>query len=212
MKQVILIRHGQADNNLHNLVGGWSELNLTELGIKQAQAVAQRLDEELKGTYKIYSSELNRAKQTAEIICKQLEVTPTYAFELREHNSGIASGMTREWADKHWNQVSTYTLDHRPFTGSESWGEFYDRVSSFMNKLVETEDHVLLVSHGGTIQNIIKWWIGTPVSDLLKVRFGVSNASITILDSVFNQRRIERLNDTTHYAQINTSNPINYPS
>ena len=80
-----------------------------------------------------------------------------------------------------------------------------------MNKLVETEDHVLLVSHGGTIQNIIKWWIGTPISDLLKVRFGVSNASITILDSVFNQRRIERLNDTTRYTRINKSNPIPYP-
>jgi len=81
-----------------------------------------------------------------------------------------------------------------------------------MNKLVETEDHALLVSHGGTIQNIIKWWIGTPISDLLNVRFGVSNASITVLDSVINQRRIERLNDTSHYARINTSNPISYPS
>jgi len=83
MKQIILIRHGQAEHQLHNRIGGWSDVNLTEHGIKQAQAVAQRLEEELKGTYKIYSSDLNRAKQTAEIICKQLEVTPTYAFELR---------------------------------------------------------------------------------------------------------------------------------
>jgi broad specificity phosphatase PhoE len=211
MKQIILIRHGQAENNLHNLVGGWSNVNLTELGIKQAQAIAQRLEEELQGKYKIYSSDLNRAKQTAEIICKQLEVTPTYAHELREHNPGIASGMPIEEAMKHWNNVPVLTPDHRPWTDSESWEEFYDRVTSFMNKLVETEEHVIIVSHGGSIQNIIKWWICLPLSDLLKVAFSVSNASITVLDMTNNQRRIERLNDTQYYARIDTSNPINYP-
>ncbi len=57
MKQIILVRHGQAEHQLHTLVGGWSNDNLSEHGIKQAHAVAQRLEEELKGTYKIYSSD-----------------------------------------------------------------------------------------------------------------------------------------------------------
>ena len=212
MKQIILIRHGQAENNLHNLVGGWSNVNLTELGVKQAQAVAQRLEEELQGKYKIISSDLNRAKQTAEIISKHLDTAPIYATELREHNPGIASGMPVEEAMKLWQPVPVPTPDHTPWTGSESWREFHERVTAYMNQLVETEEHVIIVSHGGTIKNIIGWWIHLPLNMLLEEVFRVSNASLSILDTSRDQRRIERLNDTTHYSRINKSNPISYPS
>ena len=215
MKQIILIRHGQAEHQPHNRIGGWSDVNLTELGIKQAQAVAQRL-EELKGTYKIYSSDLNRAKQTAEIICKQLEVTPTYAFELREHNPGNATGMTREESAKQWQPVpDTHIhtlLDWRPNQESETIREFFSRVTSFMDKINEIEEQVIIVSHGGTIHNIIRWWIGTPISDYFKFGFVIANTSLSVLDtSRHDQRIIERLNDTTHYTRINKSNSVPYP-
>lgn len=123
MKQLILVRHGQAENNLHNLVGGWSNVKLTELGIQQAQAVAHRLEKELQGTYKIYSSDLKRAKQTAEIICNRLNISPTYAIELREHNPGIVSGMTRKEANKHHQKVTHPPLKWRPYPESESWSD-----------------------------------------------------------------------------------------
>jgi broad specificity phosphatase PhoE len=100
MKQIILVRHGQAENNLHKLIGGWSNVKLTELGIQQAQAVAIRLEKELKGTIKIYSSDLYRAKQTAEIINGKLNKSITYAKDLREHNLGIVSGMALEEAER----------------------------------------------------------------------------------------------------------------
>jgi len=209
LKQIILVRHGQAENNLHNFIGGWSDVQLTELGKKQAQAVAHRLEEELKGSYKIFSSDLKRAKQTAEIICRKLNITPTYAMELREHNAGIASGMDTIEAQKYFVNVSNPTLDWRPYPESESWGEFYRRVSSFMDKLIETDERVLIVSHGGTIQNIIRWWIGTPLTDFFITGFGTANTSITVLDTTsYRERRIERLNDTSHYSRIGLKNPI----
>lgn len=208
MKQIILVRHGQAENNLHNFIGGWSNVKLTELGIKQAQAVANRLEEELEETYKIFSSDLNRAKQTAEIISRKLNKTPTYAIELRELNPGIVSGMDIKEAEKYLIKVTSPTLDWRPYPESESWREFYDRVTSFMDKLMETEERVLIVSHGGTIQNIIRWWIGTPLTDYFKVGFGTANASVTVLDTTEHQRRIERLNDTSHYTRISIINPV----
>ena len=209
MTKIILIRHGQGENNLHNLIGGWSDLRLTELGVQQAQAVADRLYEELKEDYKVYSSDLMRAKQTAEIICKKLGKTPSYAVELREHNPGIVSGMSREEAMELLQEVSEPPLDWRPFPEAESAGEFYARVSGFMEKLVEGEEHVLIVSHGGTIQNIIRWWIGSPLPDYYRVGFGVANTSVTVLDSTeHRQRRIERLNDTTHYGRIGNKHPI----
>jgi probable phosphoglycerate mutase len=209
MKQIILVRHGEAENNLNNLVGGWSDVELTDLGIKQAQAVADRFSEELKGSYMVYSSDLARAKQTAEIICKKLGKKPIYAKALREHNPGIVSGMAREEADKHFQDFSPPTLDWRPYPESESLGEFYKRVKTFMDKLIETEERVLIVSHGGTIQHIISWWLGVPNTDIYKVAFDIRNASVTILDNgEYDQKRIERLNDTTHYARIGLKHSI----
>jgi probable phosphoglycerate mutase len=210
MKQIILVRHGQAENHLLNsMVGGWSDVSLTELGLKQAESVAKRLVEELNGESKLYSSDLNRARQTAEIISESLDMVPIYAIELRELNSGITSGMDRKEAEKYLVKVKTPTLDWRPYPESESFGEFYTRVSTFMDKLIETEDRVLIVSHGGAIQNIIRWWLGTPSSNHFKVEFETANASVTVLDTTqYNVRRVERLNDTSHYAAIGTTNPI----
>ena len=64
------------------------------------------------------------------------------------------------------------------------------------------------MSHGGTIQNIIRWWIGSPLPDYYRVGFGVENTSVTVLDSTeHRERRIERLNDTAHYARIGLKHP-----
>ena len=208
MKQIILVRHGEAENNQRNLIGGWSDVKLTELGIRQAEAVADRLCEELSGDYVIYSSDLARAKETAEIISQKLGKTPIYTMGLREHNPGIVSGISIEEAKKHvLEDLPEPTLDWRPYPGSETWREFYGRVASFMEGLVE--DRVLIVSHGGAIQNIIRWWIDSPLVDFFRVTFGVANTSVTVLDTTeADQRRIERLNDTSHYSRIGLRHPV----
>ena len=209
LKRMILVRHGEAENNRYGLIGGWSNVELTELGIKQAEAVADRLRKELDGTYRMYSSNLKRAKQTAEIISGKLDIAPIYVMELREHNPGIVSGMDREEAENHFNEVTEPALDWRPYPESESWREFYHRVASFMDKLCEQEEQVLIISHGGTIQNIVRWWLGISLTDFFKTGFGTANTSITILDTTpYHERRIERLNDTSHYSIIGLTNPI----
>jgi broad specificity phosphatase PhoE len=211
MKQIILVRHGEAENNKHNLIGGWSDVKLTELGVRQADAVADRLCEELDGDYKIYSSDLARARDTAEIISEKLGKAPIFTMELREHNPGIASGMSRKEAEKHVLEELSDTIDWRPYPGAESWREFYCRVESFMEMLVDSEDRVLIVSHGGTIQNVIRWWMDVPVSHFFRFTFGVANTSVTVLETTeHGQKKIERLNDTSHYCGLNYSNSIAY--
>ena len=134
-------------------------------------------------------------------------------FGIRMRLRLAVSGMPFEEAIKHLHNVPVRTPDHRPWTGSESWREFYERVTEYMNRLFDSEEHVIIISHGGTIRNIIGWWIHLPLDMLLQEVFRVSNASITILDinPTSNQRRIERLNDKNHYSRINKSNPIPYP-
>jgi probable phosphoglycerate mutase len=209
LRRVILVRHGQAENNLYDFFGGWSDAKLTELGIEQAHAVANRLSEELNERYNLYSSDLIRAKQTAEIIQKKLGIPITYSKELREHNPGIASGMRREEVDEHLQEVIKPLIDWRMYPEAETFREFYQRVTGYMDRLDEVEENLLIVSHGGTIHNILRWWIGTPVTDFFKFGFRIANTSITMLDkNKDGQNIIERLNDTTHYTKIGIKNSI----
>ena len=204
---MILVRHGQAENNLHNLYGGWSDVKLTELGVRQAHAVGERLCMDLCEDYTFLSSDLRRAKETAEIISAKLGIPVVFSQELREHNPGIASGMSWEKAEEHKMKITEPYIDYVRFPGAETFREFFNRVKGFMDNL--EEERVLIVSHGGTIHNIVRWWIGTPVTDLFKFSFSLANTSITVLETNnHGQRIIQRLNDTAHYIAIGLKNPI----
>ena len=178
LKRVILVRHGKAEHQLFDKFGGWSDAKLTELGIKQAQAVADSLKMELKEKYALYSSDLNWAKQTSEIIYNQLETPITYSKELREHNPGIASGMTRKEADQHLHEMTKPYIDSLTYPEAETFREFFNRVSGIMDKLDETEKQIIIVSHGGTIHNTniglsnpIEWWETGIILRLAENRF-----------------------------------------
>lgn len=210
MKQIILVRHGEAMNNIPNsVIGGWSNVELTELGIKQAEAVAERLLEDNLGDIPMYTSDLRRARHTAEIIAEKLGKTLIETSSLREHNSGIASGMDREEAKKIYIDCDPPSLDWSPYPEGETWREFIVRVTSFMDDLAEKEERALLVSHGGPIDIIIRWWINLPISEYFNVAFSPSNTSITVLDvNRYKEKRIERLNDTAHYSSLDRVNRI----
>lgn len=83
------------------LLGGWTDSKLTGNGIMQAERLAERLHEEISAaSTKPISSDLLRAKQTAEIINEKFKLNIKYFGELRELNNGIACGMTEEDAKK----------------------------------------------------------------------------------------------------------------
>lgn len=97
MKQLILIRHGEAEHLLEGQVGGWTDTKLTEAGKQQAKCTGERLTEILKDTsFNFYTSDLNKAKATAESIGGILGKQPIVVSELREMNNGIAANLAKE--------------------------------------------------------------------------------------------------------------------
>lgn len=67
MKQIITIQHTQSEHYTNGIVGSWTDWELAELGIQQANKIGEKLKEELSGkNFVMYSSDLLRAKQTAE--------------------------------------------------------------------------------------------------------------------------------------------------
>ena len=87
MQHIITVQHTQSVHHTNGMVGSWTDWDLTELGREQADRIGRALKEELAGKNVIlYSSDLKRARQTAEAIAKHLGTEPILRQELRERN------------------------------------------------------------------------------------------------------------------------------
>lgn len=91
-----LIRHGKDDDTVR---GGWSESPLTDEGILQVKRLSEKiLSNEQIHIDKIYTSDLPRAKQTAEILSDALSIPFTESPEFRETDNGVLAGMAHRLA------------------------------------------------------------------------------------------------------------------
>ena len=95
MKELFLIRHGEAEHQVRGMTGGWTDTKLTELGKKQALKTGQKLKLMLKNkNFQMYSSDLIRASESAESIGKILDSSILFNSDLREINCGLANNKT----------------------------------------------------------------------------------------------------------------------
>jgi len=186
---------------VRKLTGGWTDTGLTDLGRRQAVCLASRLKREISDTpCRLYCSDLKRALETAEIIGKEIGVTPNPAPELRAPNNGVAAGQSIEEARQHLLELTRPVLDWQPYPQAETWRQFYSRVAAYMERRTRNRAAPLLVvTHAGTLINIVAWWLQLDVDMLCKVSFDASPASLSVLRvNEWNERTIERLNDTAH--------------
>ncbi len=101
MKRIITIQHPQSEQHVNRMIGSWGNWDLTENGVAQAHNIGKRLFTEIGADkYSIYSSDLLRAKHTAEIISGYLNTEPIYDNRLREFDLGNAVGHSKEWAKR----------------------------------------------------------------------------------------------------------------
>ncbi|CAO2176131.1 unnamed protein product [Urochloa humidicola] len=95
--EVVVVRHGETSWNASRIVQGQMDPELNEIGRQQALVVARRLSKEAKPAA-IYSSDLKRASETAEIIAKLCDVSNLVLHEaLRERHMGYLQGL--KWDD-----------------------------------------------------------------------------------------------------------------
>jgi broad specificity phosphatase PhoE len=201
VKPIILVRHAQSQHHVNGLTGGWTDTGLTDLGRRQAACLASRLKQELEGMpARLGCSDLKRALQTAEIVGQEIGVTPQLVPELREFNNGIAAGMMREEADKIRRELAEPFVDWQPYPQSETWRQFYWRVAGCMDRLVEGQEELLLVvTHGGTLVNVVTWWLQLDIEWLSGLSFGAHPTSISVLRiNHWGDHELGRLNDTAH--------------
>ena len=154
--KVWVIRHGESEANQKGLLTGWLDVPLTEKGKEEAALVNKVLSGVSFG--KIYSSDLLRAKSTAEI------AIPGCQYEtvsmLREINVGNIAG--QPLAALRDQNIRPLTKDGYGSFGGESRAEFRDRVAAFM-RIIESEkdcENIAVFSHAGVIRNFLDIALG----------------------------------------------------
>lgn len=144
--RIYVIRHGQTDLNKQDRVCGIMNPSLNKEGIKQAQNIAQSLQN--SGINKIISSPLKRAVETASEISKKIDLKFEMEERLIEQNCGIYEGVSR--------MNPQYILAKKMFgyryPEGESTFQVVSRIYNFLDECREKytdRDYVLLVTHGG---------------------------------------------------------------
>lgn len=203
MRKIVVIQHCQSEHHINNMSGGWTDTSLTELGRNQAELIGLRLKKDLAGdSYTLYSSELLRAKQTAEIIAEHLKLDVIEDIDLREINTGVAAGKTKDWARQHRNPKTSkeFDLDYQEFQDGETWRQFYIRVCKVMKKICQLDKgNLIIVTHGCTLSYIIAWWMNFELDMLGKAFFSAQPGSVSILQqNNYQQNVLTLLNDRSH--------------
>ena len=151
MTTLILVRHGETDWNAEHRWQGHSNTVLNDAGREQARLLAEGLD----SVDALYSSDLARARETAEILASTLGLEVRFDQRLRERGFGAWEGLTMAEIEttfpdeeRRWRAGGAGPDDAETFEG------FAARVGSFIKEVGARHDgeSVLVVSHGGTIR------------------------------------------------------------
>jgi probable phosphoglycerate mutase len=201
---LFLIRHGEAEHHAQGRVGGWSDLGLTSRGRRQAHVLGLRLAEELDGVpCRLACSDLGRAVQTAEAIGQALGVLPQPMQALREHSCGIVDGMLVAEAAGHYVEPTEPLADWAAYPGAETWREVHLRVIPCVERLLQEEGPVLVVTHKIPIHLVLCWWLGLPLESEPSVWFDVDVASVTRLrEEAWGAHSVLCVNDTAHLRDV----------
>ncbi|MBX4262862.1 histidine phosphatase family protein (plasmid) [Clostridium estertheticum] len=207
MRKIVVIQHCQSEHHINNMTGGCTDTPLTELGRNQAELIGLKLKKDLEGeSYTIYSSDLMRAKQTADIVAKHLNLNVIEEMDLREINTGVAAGKTKDWAKEHRNPrlSKEFDLDYQEFQDGETWRQFYIRACECMKKICDLDKgNIIIVTHGCTLSYIIAWWMNFEFDMLGKAFFSAQPGSISVLQqNNYKQNVLTLLNDRSHLSGL----------
>ena len=184
MARLILIRHGQSVWNAENRFTGWTDVDLSDKGVSEAEEAGNELSNEKIDV--VHTSDLIRAKRTAEIVMKSnvlSDGTVTKSdWRLNERNYGALQGLNKaETADKHGAeqvQIWRRSFDVAPPEG-ESLEMTAERTIPYFEGEVlpdlESGANVLVSAHGNSLRSIVMHIEGISPEDIVsfEIKTGV---------------------------------------
>jgi len=209
---ITYIRHGESEYNSKGIMQGIDDPDLSSEGVKQAEALAKRLDG--IRNVRIYASPLKRAFQTAETVASQLKADITVVDDLKEIDIGRFSNQT-------WNQIKTeYPLlfkdpkisfwklfRENSIPGQEPYESVAQRIERALSMIrARSADNLpIVLGHGGFLRIFIAEQLGFR---LVREGIRIDNTSITRFDYKDDLATFHRINDTDHLASSDLKQPI----
>ncbi len=203
MKQIITIQHTQSIHHTNGMVGSWTDWDLSELGVQQAERIGERLAAEIGGKpFAMYASDLLRAKHTAEIVGKHLGVEPVLRGELRERNLGKCVGKSVQWLRENI-EVQEKTIDDRMFSDAESRRDTWNRLLPFFEEIMgNDEENIIIVSHGDLLSIFNAMWLKLPAEALNGIDlFGLAGGVSWMFENNEGKRMIRRMSDLSYMKE-----------
>jgi 2,3-bisphosphoglycerate-dependent phosphoglycerate mutase len=196
--QLLLVRHGETTWNREGRIQGHRDSPLTERGLAQAEAAAARLARERIDV--LYSSDLGRARQTAQQVAAATALGIRLDSGLRERAFGILEGKT-------WDEIATDHPDEarllaedpsHAMPGGESLAQFRDRVTGALRRIAREAgaETIALVTHGGVLGVLYREAMGIPLE--APRSYTTLNAGVNHFRFVDDRWSVVRWGDTDH--------------
>ncbi len=192
-----LVRHGETLANIEGVWHGSTDTPLTELGLEQAARVAAHLGERHRDAAALYSSDLQRAHDTARAIGGALDLEVRLDDELREYHLGSWEGIGyRELYEKHrlWHHMRA-DPEFAPH-GGETPREVVERITRALERIARAHprERVIVVTHGGALSMTLGALLDDDYASWGRV---VENCAVSEL-SIEPEPRLLSFNQTEH--------------
>jgi probable phosphoglycerate mutase len=199
--RVIVVRHGETAWNNEKRWQGHLDSPLTAKGLSQAQALARRLSGERFSA--LYTSDLGRAYQTAQLIAAATGHSVVLDSRLRERKLGVFQGLTSEEIRAvHAEEYELYRIrdpDHA-LPGGESLRQQVDRNLRCFEELAQRHlgESIVVVTHGGVLSGLFRHVLSIPMQ--APRRFAFANSSLNIFIFQEGDWMLQTWGDVSHLA------------
>jgi probable phosphoglycerate mutase len=206
LRNVYVVTHPQATHHVDGLVGGWFDSDLTDHGLAHAGRIAEALAGRFPAdaAVDVFSSDLLRARRTAEVVGSRLGVNVVLDTGLREKSYGDAEGRPQTWLDERFvppPAVGERMRHDEGVSGAETRWDLAVRAYAALDRILQSKvEHQVVVTHGGTATFLLAAWIGMPIDAAGVVGFEFSSGGITLLrqDDRIHSRKVVHLNGIDH--------------
>jgi len=167
VSRILLVRHGQTAWNAAGKLQGHTDIELDEVGRRQALSLAESV--RALGVAGVWASDLLRARETAEIAAAALGLPPPRIDpELRERRFGMFEGLTRdECATKHPEAWKAWLDRTAVPQGGEDRTTVLARMTRVLNRVIANTDGLaLVVSHGGVMRLWLTEHVGASIGPI----------------------------------------------
>ncbi len=199
MVRLLLVRHGVTTWNAQHRYQGHTDVPLSEVGVQQAVALAERLSAEK--IHSLYSSDLDRAQTTARVIAQHHNLPVRVEPRLRDIHFGAWEGLSyQQIQDRYAEEYAAWKADPMVVAppGGETLAQVAERVRVVLDQVASRHPNetVLITAHGGVLQVLLCLVLGLEPRG--RWQFRLDNTSLSEVLLYGEGGVLTKLNDTVH--------------